>query len=224
MKPYQFKNVVRGTAFGLCLLAPASIRADYFVDLLSGGQPSRVVAPSSVFDLDVRLTSTESDKIDVAQFRVVFSVPGLRYQGYTWSAPFPNRSFEDDSRPKVDSLPLLLDENTLSGPGIPVGQIDIQLSNITDILSQEISYFGSGLLVRMNFAVPEGFAHAGPITIGFLPESFAQGFDQVPVASANSFTLTVVPEVNGGVVFGLAAIAAVWWSRRRAKSEATRAQ
>lgn len=224
MKPFAFNTVARGLALGFCLLAPATIRADYFVDLLSGGQPTRVVAPSSVFDLDVRLSSTGSDKIDVAQFRLVFSVPGLRYQGYTWSPPFPNRSFEDDSRPKVDSLPMVLDENTLSGPGIPVGQIDIQLSNVTDLLSQEVSYFGSGLLVRMNFAVPENFTHTGPITIGLQPESFAQGFDQVPVAASNSFTLTVVPEVNGGVVFGVAAIGFVWWARRRAKSEAAAAR
>jgi hypothetical protein len=213
----HIKPVSVGLAVGLCLAAPFSARADYFVDLLSGGQPSRVAAPSSVFDLDVHLTSTGADKIDVAQFRLAFSMPGLRYQGYTWSAPFPNRSFEDDSRPKVDSLPARLTADTLAGPGIPAGEIDIQLSNITDILSEEISYFGNGLLVRLNFAVPEDFPPHSHLSVSLVPESFAQGFDPVAIADAKAFTLTVVPEVNGGALFALAALAAACWLRRRAR-------
>jgi hypothetical protein len=143
-----------------------------------------------MFNLNIWLSSNDSDIHDSAIFRVVFSKPGLVYNGYDWQAPYlkygENGSTDDDSDPIITDLPIMLDADILSGVGYPAGVVDVELSNAAD------DNFSTGLLATLSIEVPESWGNLpDSIIIDVIPDTFADGFSVIPTTSGPSFTVNI---------------------------------
>ena len=191
---------------GMLALCGSARGAYMITPQLADGSGTIGVSPGDAFDLFIHLGSDASDQHNSAIFRVVFEhwstgqpVAGLSYEDYDWQTPYENRSegsFDDDSRPLDTDLPLLLDADTLSGPGYPTGSVDVELSNLLGG-----GHFGTGDLVKLKLGVPLQFATPYRIRIRVVPDTIADGFTIIPVAAGTDFLL--VPEPTGLLVLAL---------------------
>lgn len=187
---------MRLAAVAVCVLGLAvPAGASYILTPLSGGAGAATVNPGDAIDLDILLTTSAADEHTSAILRLVFSEPGLLYEGYTWAAPYANGTIDDDSKPLAGGLPLVLGADTLSGAGYPAGMVDVELSNVTDGGAGPPPPFGVGVLVTVTLRVPAGYQPApGTITIGVAPDTLASGFGVIDAAAGPGFELTVTPE------------------------------
>lgn len=185
MKPFRFSLLLLSLLLNLDL---EKAQGAYSIFVASQGAASRTVQVGEAFNLDVVLFSDVSDVHNSAILRLVFSAPGLFYDSYLWSPPYGNGTSEDDSKPLARQLPLLLNTNTLTGAGYPNGAVDLELSNVTSTQPG----FGSGTLVRLTLSVPLDYAGPTNVTVTIRPESFANGFNNIPTVPSSSFTLTIV--------------------------------
>ena len=174
---------------------------------LSGGSDSLTRLPGQTFTLDLVLTSDDSDEINSAIARLLFSGPGLRLLSYDWSMPFENGSITDDSTPAHGTLPVDIDDMTLSGLGYPDNVVDIEFSNV--ILSSD--RFADGTLVSMVFEVPTDYEGDDEIVITAFPDTLANGFDEIATTPGETFTLTI-PSPASLALAGMAGVVAM---RRR---------
>lgn len=184
-----------------CLALSASAHAAYVLTPLCEGGSTATVALGSSLTLELFLTSTAGDTHNSAIFDLVFTQPGLRYDAYAWSAPYLNALPNDDSTPLFTALPVLLAEDTLTGTGHPAGLVDIELSNV--LIG---STFGAGQLVSLTFTVPEDYGYLGWVYIAVAPETFANGFNEIPTSAGQVFALQVVPEPMTCIGLALAAL------------------
>lgn len=187
----------------------AATHGAYIVTPLHGGQSSFTVEPNQAFDLDIVLTSDAADQHNSAIFRVNFRhdtdpAPGLRYDSYIWSAPYETGTFWDDSKPIRSALPAVLDANTLSGPGYTPGVVDVELSNV---IPTGYGLFGQGVLTTLTLTVPATFAPDQTLWINVQPDTFANGFDEIPTTAGPVFALHIVPEPGSCLLVGLALVA-----------------
>ena len=188
------------------LTAASAAHADYVMWLESGGSSSQQVNPGESLTLEVWLGSDAADVHDASIWRIEFSAPGLSYMGYEWAAPYEAGSIFDDSKPFIDNLPVILDETTLSGGGYQQGVVDVELANLT-----MSGTFGEGWLASLELTVPVDYDGPAEITIIAVPESFAMGFNEVPVEVTGEFTILVPAPAS----LALASLAAASWIRRR---------
>jgi hypothetical protein len=188
------------------LAAGSAAHADYSMWLESGGSSFQQVSPGESFALEVWLGSDAADVHDAAIWQIEFSAEGLLYEGYSWAAPYETGSIFDDSKPFIDDLPVLLDASTLSGGGYEQGVVDVELANLT--MSGE---FGAGWLATLELRVPLDYDGPDEIAISVVPDSFAMGFNEVPVVATGGFTL-LVPAPGA---LSLLAITAIGAARRR---------
>jgi hypothetical protein len=115
------------------VLLPSAARADYILTPVHDGNSSAIVEPGDSVTLTIDLDSNAGDEHVLSLFRVVFSSPGLIYESYAWAQPpYANGTPDDDSRPVIGELPVLLTAETLSGLGYADGVVDIELSNVTE--------------------------------------------------------------------------------------------
>ncbi len=180
--------IMLAPALLLCGLAAAPARAAYTLIPTADGLSTRTVAPGDPFRLDVTLTSDAADQHNSAIFQLFFTEPGLVYQSYDWAAPYADGPPFDDSTPLLADLPAALDADLLTGPGHPAGVTDVELSNV--LIG---STFGVGTLVSLDLLVPADFAFRGSLFIAAVPDTFADGFDEIPAASGQVFELIIVP-------------------------------
>ena len=180
-------------ALAMCLL-PLPVYATYIITPLSSGASSLDLLPGDSFDLDVVLTSGASDEHLSAIFRVIFSSPGLSYESYDWQVPYANGTQDDDSDPLIGDLPVLLDADTLTGPGYPTGVVDVELSNVVPDPSIP---FRTGTLVTLTLEVPLDYPVPETVTIGIEPDQLYHGLEEIPTTAGPDFTLHVVPEPAG---------------------------
>lgn len=177
-------------AFVACWVAGlASLHADYTVTLVSDGLSERSVQLGDAFSVDVMLASDAADKHTSANLRVVFSSPGLIYEGYEWSPPFEMAGPDEVSQPGASALPLRLSEDTLAGPGLDEEATDIFLSNVV----APPSAFGEGRIARLHLRLPSGFRGPSVLWLRVEPDSFSDGFVLVAAKGAAAFVLRILP-------------------------------
>ncbi|MCK4660068.1 MAG: PEP-CTERM sorting domain-containing protein [Phycisphaerae bacterium] len=185
------------------LVLSVSAQAGYILEPSSSGASLATVAWGDSFTLDFVLASDAGDVHDSAIFQVLFTEPGLMYESYDWSDPYTDGPPYDDSTPDLSGLPLAIDEDTLAGPAYPSGVVDVELSNV--LIG---STFAEGTLVSLDLTVPDDYGFVGSVYIFALPDTFAHGFDEIPITGGQGFELIVIPEpstlaVMGMVMFGL---------------------
>lgn len=179
-------------AAGTLAVGVGEVQASYILTPVSGGASTLEVTAGESFDLDVMLASDAGDVHNSAIFRVVFSEPGLVYESYSWSSPYDTGSIFDDSAPFIDDVAVVLDALTLSGIGYPDGVVDVELSNVV----AGGGVFGEGLLASLTLSVPRDFA-TGSFFISLMPDTIANGFDEIETTSRSAFELIVVPGPGG---------------------------
>jgi hypothetical protein len=174
-------------------LSAIGVQGGYLMHLSSGGATQRAVAKGQTFSVAVDLESTSANLHNSIIFQLSFSSPGLIYQGYTWQPPFPNNSWEDDSKPKPDQLPTTLTEGTVSGAGYSMWEVDIELANLTaDDLQGNARFFSTGRVAVLNFQVPSDYGGPDQLTISAANLSLMNGFDPVPTEAPQPFLLSIV--------------------------------
>jgi hypothetical protein len=176
-----------GLAFLLAFTSPMAY-ATYTISVRSGSSSQKTVQRGEKFDLDVVLTSNEADEHDSAIFRLVFSAPGLSYEGYTWLEQHVNNTANDDSKPQYQMLPLRLDAATLAGNFYPTGVVDVELSNLTGARAK----FSSGTIVRISLSVPSDYVGPTSVTISAVPDTFSDGFRSIQTTSGASLELSIL--------------------------------
>ncbi|MCA9309585.1 MAG: hypothetical protein KDA21_00130 [Phycisphaerales bacterium] len=181
------------------LVGVGSASGAYMVAATSNGMSSRTVQPGNSFQLDIELSSDASDQINSAILRLVFSDAGLQYNAYDWSDPFEDGSITDDSTPGTPELPALIDADSLAGVGYPAGVVDVELSNV--ILTS--SRFGSGVLISLTLTVPSDWAGEDTVVISTIPDTLANGFNEVMATPGQAFTL-VIPTPAASLLAGAA--------------------
>jgi hypothetical protein len=185
-----------------------STSASYVMTPVSNGATFLEITPGESFQLDIELSSSGDVVHNSAIFRVIFSEPGISYDGYSWANPYETGSMFDDSDPFIDELSVQLDASTLTGLGYPDEIVDVELSNVV----AGGGVFAHGLLVSMDLTVPADFA-LGSVFIDLMPDTLANGFDEIPTTSVQSFELVVVPGPGALAFLALAGLARR--SRRR---------
>jgi|GEM_PF-2414602 len=188
---FRLHRVLRFWVFLLSAVGiPGVGMAAYNVRVLSGNVSTRVVNVGDTFPVEVVLESSAGSQIDLAQFRLLFSVPGLRYESYAWSAPFLNGTIEDDSKPLRNALPVIVAASTYSGRGNAEGAVDVGFSNVTDLTLTEGVFFQSGVLLTATFSAPPELV-AGSVRVSAAVEAFLQGFDAEQIGVVSDLVLTV---------------------------------
>jgi len=171
----------------VALLFAAPLRADYVMTATIGGATRIGIHPGESISIDLTLVSDAGDVHNSLITRVFFTEAGLTYDGYAWNAPYSNAPPGDDSTPDNAALPQVLDPNTLISPQAP-GLVDLELSNV--LFS---GVFGSGRFVTLNFTVPPDLQFIGSIFVGAVPDTVADGFDEIATEPGALLQLVIVP-------------------------------
>lgn len=191
----------------------AGAHGQYLITARSLGFESRNVAPGGVFTLDIVISGATLDRHQAAVFQVEFSAAGVEYQGYAWEAPYQNGTLDDFSTPHSSSLPLLLDADSLTGPGRPMGVTDIDMQNVLPLGATD---FTSGRLVTLTLRVPLDWSGPDQVLINVVPDQFTrfEGGQEiaVPTTAGTPFTL-IIPAPGVGAAAILVGLTAL--SRRR---------
>lgn len=179
----------RGLLFALTLtLSVSTATADYILTPTLGGMSSAEVAWGDSFTLDFILSSDAFDEHNSAIFQVIFTEPGLQYDAYDWASPYGEGDVADQSVPFLTDLPMVVDVDAYTNPISPT-LVDIQLDNV--LLS---GTHGAGDLVALDLTVPMDIGFVGSIYIYAQPDSFYNGFTQIPTTAGQVFELIVTPE------------------------------
>ena len=174
--------LLRAGLLGVAVLCGGWVYADYTLGLSCAGLTTVVVSRGGSFVVDLSLSGSATDRHNACILRLLASAPGLRYDGYTWESPYANGTADDDSRPRLSGLPVILDAGSFSGAGYPVTDIDLQLSNVTaDAPTGGMRYFGTGSMVHLRFTVPGSYAGGGSIDFSVPDAAVSSGFDELPV-------------------------------------------
>ncbi len=160
------------------------------LELSAGGAEVIVVSPGEAFSIDVILNAPEGMVHNSSLFSLVFTQAGLSYEGYSWAEPYENQTNFDFSSPLWSDLPLLI------GPGLNPGPTsEVVLSNV--VRSGE---FSSGLLVSLSLRVPDDWTEMTNIGIAAFPDTFANGFEEMPVSAAGGVLVMIVPSPSASLV------------------------
>lgn len=158
-----------------------------FLDVkLTNGATTAVVAPGQGFQVQVSVRSTVPVDFNAAQLRVICTEEGMRLDQYEWSAPFLTGGKFDYSLEGL-SLPLVVDDATLQGPGYPIETSDIEFATFDFFESAQ-----EGLLLRLWVRAPEGLAPGSHHFIAAVPDLFTEGFVPVPVTTGTTLRVEIV--------------------------------
>jgi autotransporter-associated beta strand protein len=193
------QRLVFAAVLSLLVLIPMTASATYVLTPAVDGQSSASIARGSPFSLDLDLSSPSADFHFAAIFRVDFSVPGLRYLGHTWAAPYLTAGPDNYSLPGNAAMPTLLDASSYVATSADPGTVDLYFENFL-----ETGQFETGKLITLQFEVPADFP-LGSVAIHSLPLAFDNG-DDIPTVGG-TFTLHVVP---GPAIWGGGAGNSLW--------------
>lgn len=158
-----------------------------FLDMtLTNGATTAVVAPGQGFLVQLSVRSTVPVDFNAAQLRVICTEEGMRLDQYEWSDPFLTGGKFDYSLEGL-SLPLVVDDGTLQGPGYPIETADIEFATFDFFQSAQ-----EGLLLRLWVRAPEGLAPGSHHFIAAVPDLFTEGFVPVPVTTGTTLRVEIV--------------------------------
>jgi hypothetical protein len=150
-------------------------------------------------------STTAPDLHNSSVFRVNFSRPGVIITGLSWGAPYVNTG---DALPTPGSLPIAVNPGTLVLPVGDIGASDIEFSNV---VPTPTGRFSVGTILTLNLRLTPDF-EPGNLFIAAEPDTFLNGFDEVPTAAGLRLLMVVVPGPTPALALGLAGLCMV---RRR---------
>lgn len=152
---------------------------------LGAGGDTAVVAPGQGFSIFVHVRSPVPLEFNAAQFTVYCTTPGWRVDAYAWSPPFVTGGSGDFSLEGLQ-LPLVVNHDTLQGPGHPPETPDVEFA-VFDLFESATD----GQLLRLWVRAPQDAAIGSTFFIGAVPDLFTSGFQVVPVASGTPLRVLV---------------------------------
>jgi len=172
------RRIMLAAAGAAVLSSAAAAQTTAFIDTtLTTGGTTAVVAPGQGFPITVSIRSATPIAFNAAQFLVYCTEEGLRLDDYAWSAPFVAGGRSDFSLGGA-LLPLIVNNDTLQGPGYPLHTPDIEFA-VFDF-AQSAS---EGQLLRLWVRAPKQLAAGSTCFIAAIPDLFTSGFTVVPVAN-----------------------------------------
>ncbi|MFN0012186.1 MAG: hypothetical protein ACKVS8_11150 [Phycisphaerales bacterium] len=163
------------------------MKADYTLSPVLGLGATTVVAPGDNVAISLVLTSPVSTDVhNSAVCRVEFSVSGFILEQFAWSPPYQTGGLFDDSIPAAATLPVMITDDLVSGFGYPANVADIELSNVVPT-----GTFSTGTLATIRFRVPS-LAAGTHFTVRAVPDTFANGFDEIPTTQGEGLAFIVV--------------------------------
>lgn len=154
------------------------------------------------FTVRFALTSDAASGVDLhnsAVFRVNFSRPGVIITGLNWGAPYVNGA---DAFPGTGALPITVGPGTLVLPVGDIGANDIEFSNV---IPTPTGRFGVGTILTLNLRLTPDF-EPGNLFIAAEPDTFLNGFTDVPSVEGLRLLMVVVPAPAPAVALGLAGL------------------
>jgi hypothetical protein len=188
------------------LSANAAAGMGYTLTPTSDNMNQRTLNWGETFTVDMTITGDVSlPQYNSAIFQVRFTEPGIVLNDYVWDAPFGTGDLFDDSKPNRGALPLPIDGDTYDDPQVD-GANDIELSNVS--ISGD---YDSGDIVSLMLTIPQNYGFTGSLLVSVAPDTFADGFDELPVEGGQVLELTIVPAPSSCVVM----LAGGFLARRR---------
>lgn len=173
------------------LLGPisSSATAEVFLDCTTDGDTVLHPAPGETVNITVSLDGADTDIYTSAVFRVVFTSPGLVLDDYLFAAPFETGTFLDGSLPGVKSLPLSIQDDTLSGPTWPIETADLLFDNflISDLASP-------GDLLELSVSIPSDFPVGESVFVAVVPREIADGGELIDASTGLILELVIEDE------------------------------
>lgn len=191
------RRILHG-ALGAAVCSSAAVaQSTTFIDTtLTNGGTTAVVAPGQGFPVTVRIRSAAPIAFNAAQFLVYCTEEGLRLDDYAWSAPFITGGPGDFSL-GGSPLPLIINDDTLQGPGYPIGTPDIEFAVFDFVQSAS-----EGQLLRLWVRAPKQLAAGSSCFIAAIPDLFTAGFTAVPVTAGVPLRVEISAAANAGDVNG----------------------
>lgn len=170
------------------LTTVATAGMGYTLTPTSEGLNQRTLNWGQNFTIDMSVTGDVSlPDYNSAIFQVRFTEPGLILNDYLWDAPFGTGDLFDDSRPNRGALPMPIDSDTFTDPQSP-SLNDIELSNVSIA-----GDYDTGDIVTLTLTVPQNFGFTGSLFVSVAPDTFADGFNEIPFEAGQVLELTIVP-------------------------------
>ncbi|MGP1345992.1 MAG: hypothetical protein ACTS3F_04890 [Phycisphaerales bacterium] len=189
-------------------IAP-SADAAYMLTPMVGGLSVVTLEYGQTFEMQVMLSSDAGDAHNSSLFRLLFTEAGIEYLGYSWGSPYEDKTFFDFSAPLWTALPAVIDPDLVPG-GASVS--DISLSNVVPNGS-----FGEGQLVTLSLRIPSDWSGPSTVFVVPLPDTFANGFDEIETEAGTALTLNLIVPSPGAVGLLVAAAGVGAVRRRRAR-------
>lgn len=187
-------------AFGVA----SGVHAGYILTPVVNDADSVVVVPGEIFTVDIQLLSGTGEVHNSSLFQILFTEPGLEYLSYSWADPYDNGTIFDFSAPIQADLPAVIDGDLLPGGA---GQSDIELSNVVPAGGT----FSTGTLVSLELRVPLDWSGDEQLFIVPLPDTFANGFEEIETEPGAALSVTIIPAPMSGLLL----VGGLPWAVRR---------
>lgn len=174
-----------GTPLGVPCSAPLHASVGQLDLTLLDGATSITLPMGGAFLARVSLHG-EDLLYNAALWRLEFGVEGCQVLTYSWQAPFVTGGATDFSLGGLP-LPLLVDEATLQGPGLPPDVIDVEFGNVSVLFDA-----AEGPLMDLFLRVPLEARPGSTFTVRAIPDLFTDGFLVIPVIQGLSISVSIV--------------------------------
>lgn len=200
-------------AAGVAMAGAGEARAELVITPLLPSGANSFIDPTVNPNVTVLLSvssdaGANADQFNSAIVRVRFSQAGVVLNSVSWGAPFVNDLPWNDSTPSASQLPLAIVPGTYVEPVADIGDSDIQLSNVVPTPSGR---FTTGVLASLSLTIPSSVP-AGQLLIEVLPDTLANGFNEITTSGGPRLLLVIVPAPGTAGALALAGLLA---SRRR---------
>jgi hypothetical protein len=194
-RDFSARTVSAAFVGALALGGAAVAQSTAYLDTkLINGATTAVVAPGQSFPLVVRVRSTTPVSFNAALLRFISTEQGLRLDDYLWSPPFVTGGSGDYSL-GGDALPLVINDDTLQGPGYPIETADVQFGVFDFFLAAH-----DGDLLRLWVRAPKRAVPGSHFFIAAVADQFTNGFLPVPMTTGTTLRVEVVASGNQGDV------------------------
>ena len=186
----RLMSTVRFLPFALASFAVAdAIQLDV---TLPGGSTVGVATPGGTFEVLVSVESTAPVSFNAALWRLVVTEEGATLDDYLWSPPFVTGGPNDFSLGGAE-LPLVVNDDTLSGKGYPIETADIEFGNFD--FSEDAH---EGVLMRLRMRAPKSLAPGDDFLLVAIPDLITDGFVELPTDFGAQLRIDIVESITPG--------------------------
>jgi hypothetical protein len=159
---------------------------------LVSGESVTIVPPGGTFNVRIWVASPPTTYFNAALFRLIATVEEFEILDYGWHPPFVTDGATDFSLEGL-TLPAVIVDTTLEGPGYPGETADVEFGNFDFFLASS-----GGPLVDVVMRAP---LHAKPGSVFYvvaIPDLFTDGFDELIIDPG----LLLTVEIANSAVLG----------------------